>query len=378
MAKTVDLRTYLLLERAFVRRLQRSWRQQSALTYAKIHQACLVHRWDEARRLVPDLDMAEVGTENREWITYMLLSCAVFGAGMVSRGKPSFVGVGSFDTFLKQVTNNFLRYLEFNATSQVQAEALQSIAEDEAKTKALKWDEAKHPRDKEGQFTDGRPEGAGPAYDDYKRLYQATLDTSDAFIAAKAAHRVNVDRAMKQLTDISKTHPDMSVEEIEAKVWSDPAYIKTKLAAQRAKQIFDETIDEYQVKLVAMKKEVVTNLAAQVARNLGVDPDIIHVVDKTPPEFTVGGIKFKEGGHFSPSTGQIEINVRNLDAGDTHIIKGIAAHETVARHVPGRDYGGAKRNDGLFDEKAGFGWKVRNWYRNGLSQQARYSLRCDD
>ena len=47
------------------------------------------------------------------------------------------MGVGTFDTFLKQVTNNILMYLEYSGTAQVQREALQSIAEDEAKTKAL-------------------------------------------------------------------------------------------------------------------------------------------------------------------------------------------------------------------------------------------------
>lgn len=152
MAKTVDLRTYIALERAFLRRLLRTWRIQSAPIYQKITQACLDHKWDEARRLVPDLDMAEVGTENKEWITYMLLSCGVFGANMVARGKPSFVGVGTFDTFLKQTTNNMLQYLEHNATAQIQKDALQLIAEDEAKTKAIKFDESKHPRDGKGRF----------------------------------------------------------------------------------------------------------------------------------------------------------------------------------------------------------------------------------
>ena len=158
MAKTVDLRMYLLLERAFVRRLQRAWRKQSAPTYTRITQACLDHKWDEARRLVTDLDMTEVGTENREWITYMLLSCAVFGAGTVSKSKPSFVGVGSFDTFLKQVTNNVLQYLEYSGTARVQEEALQSIAEDEAKSKALKFDPHQL-RDEKGRWTSGGATG---------------------------------------------------------------------------------------------------------------------------------------------------------------------------------------------------------------------------
>jgi hypothetical protein len=97
--------------------------------------------------------MTEVGTQNREWITYMLLSCAVFGANIIAKKTPSFVGVGSFDTFLKQTTNNMLQYLEYTGTSQVQAEALQSIAEDEAKTKAIKRDVSGEARDARGRWT---------------------------------------------------------------------------------------------------------------------------------------------------------------------------------------------------------------------------------
>ena len=149
MAKTVDLRTYLLLERAFVRRLQRAWRIQSAPLYARITQACLDHKWDEARRLVTFLDMTEVGTQNREWITYMLLSFATFGAQTVAKKKPSFVGVGTFDRFLKQVTNNIIQYLEFTATAKIQEDALHLIATDEAHTKAQKRD---YVRDEQGRF----------------------------------------------------------------------------------------------------------------------------------------------------------------------------------------------------------------------------------
>lgn len=172
--KKIDLRTYIALEKAFVRRLQRSWRIQSASTYAAIAKACTEHHWDEARRLVTDLDMTEVGTQNREWITYMLLSCAVFGANMVAKGKPSFVGVGSFDTFLKQSTNNMLMYLEHTGTRRVQEEALQSIAEDEAKTKALKRE---YVRDEEGQFAETGKTKIAESYDGYQHtLKMTTLD----------------------------------------------------------------------------------------------------------------------------------------------------------------------------------------------------------
>ena len=211
MAKTVDLRTYLLLERAFVRRLQRTWRLQSAPTYAKITQACLDHKWDEARRLVPDLDMTEVGTENREWITYMLLSCAVFGANTVAKGKPSFVGVGSFDTFLKQVTNNLLQYLEFGATAKVQEDALHSIAMDEARTKALPkvaYDPGQA-RDAHGRWTE-----AGPLV-----AYHGTVEKRLESILREGLTRAHAGEAWKAFSRTDRVY--VTTSEQDGKNWAE-------------------------------------------------------------------------------------------------------------------------------------------------------------
>lgn len=135
MAKTYDIRTYVTLEQTLTRRLVREWRKDSASLYHAITDACHARQWDKARQLVQDLDLREIGERNREWIKYLLLSIANYGAGMVSKGTPSFVGVGNFDLLLNQVTDTFLLYLENDATRQIQMEALQLIAEDEQKTR---------------------------------------------------------------------------------------------------------------------------------------------------------------------------------------------------------------------------------------------------
>jgi len=339
MAKIVDLRTYLLLERAFVRRLQRSWRAQSAPTYAAIAKACTEHRWDEARRLVTDLDMTEVGTENREWITYMLLSCAVFGAGMVSRKKPSFVGVGSFDTFLKQVTTNFLMYLEHGGTQAVQEEALQSIAEDEAKTKAIKWDEAKHPRDREGQFAVSRsvgrvgaqPEGYaieggfGPERAKWVKLNQAVMDADERVWAAREAYDP-LSKSMRQKYG--------EIYLWDTKEWGDPtqdseypAYVAARKKFFDARKVAQDATTALKAQEPAMKVEVVTNVATSVAERMGVDPSIIYVVHHEPREFHVGDKTFYEGGHYNPATGRIELNAYNISYADAPSVRGITAHE---------------------------------------------------
>lgn len=484
MAKTIDLRTYLLLERAFVRRLQRSWRQRSAPIYQKITQACLDHKWDEARRLVPDLDLAEVGTENREWITYMLLSCAVFGAGIVSKKKPSFVGVGTFDTFLKQVTSNFLQYLEFSATAQVQAEAMQSIAEDEAKTKALalKWDESQHPRDKEGQFTGLPPgytlhtestasysgqtnyttrvrdaQGEQVAYADYVvfeerhdaldrklhphetrpvasgrggvyrpevtlsmievspehrrkgiglamlrgiakehglpvnsgmrteeggALWQAWLNRPERLKWEEAQHprdkegqftasgtgnkeliernlaesklvggggperarwRMLSDRAAEAADayfDAKDAHRDLT-HQLEEKYGNKGAleygpedyatYRNSQAALQTASRLMDAADAAVKRQEPAMRVEVVTNISTGVALSMGIDPAMIHVVDKDPPEFKVGEKVFTEAGHYSPGELRIELNARNVSYAQGEVVEGITAHEISHR-----------------------------------------------
>lgn len=339
MAPTVDLRTYLLLERAFVRRLQRSWRIQSAPIYAAIAEHCRNHQWDKARQRVPDLDLTEVGTENREWITYMLLSCAVFGAGTVAKGKPSFVGIGTFDTLLKQVTGNLLQYLELSATAQVQAEAMQSIAEDEAKTKALPkvaFDPSQ-PRDKDGQWTRSGAAGSAPAYEQrdlegagpqrkkWVALNEASMQAFDTYIDAKEAHRIELDRVMVKVN--AARAAGQSGEAVQKILTDDTAYVASqqrRLHALHAHREADEALKRHEP---TMKVEIVTNVAASVAVKMGVDPHLIQVVHQPAHGFEVGGKQFTEAGHFDPSNGLIELNADVLDYGDATAIKGITSHE---------------------------------------------------
>jgi DNA topoisomerase-1 len=155
MPPTFDLRTYAKLEAALIRHLVKDWKQRSAPIFADIATACRNRQWNEARRRVPELDLHEVGAENKEWIKYHLHSFAVFGAGCVAKQRPSFVGVGTFDTTLNQVAQNVVTYLELTATSQVQTQTLQLIAEDEAMATApvkVAYDPAQ-PRDASGKWT---------------------------------------------------------------------------------------------------------------------------------------------------------------------------------------------------------------------------------
>ena len=130
----MDFRTYLALEVALTRRLQADWRKLSGPLYTKIAEAAEKKDWDTARRLAQDLDMTQVGERNREFIKYTLLATAVFGAGMAGATRPAFLADPEHDGVMNQATSNMLQYLKFGATTAVQAEALQLIANAEAHT----------------------------------------------------------------------------------------------------------------------------------------------------------------------------------------------------------------------------------------------------
>jgi len=143
---------YIALEETLTRRLIAAWRVQADPIYEAIAKACRVGNYDGARKLVQELDLKPIGVENREWIKYMLLSCAIAGANTVSKTDPSFVGVGSFDTLLNKVVSTIQQYLEHNATAQVRQQAVQLIAQDEKAASKIQKSNPYH--DAEGKFTD--------------------------------------------------------------------------------------------------------------------------------------------------------------------------------------------------------------------------------
>jgi hypothetical protein len=64
-----------------------------------------------------------------------------------------------------------------------------------------------------------------------------------------------------------------------------------------------------------------------VAERLGYDPAHVDVVDIPPRVFAVAGRTLHEGGHYDPSTGRIEINVRTNTTGPA--VQGLIAHEMM-------------------------------------------------
>jgi hypothetical protein len=132
----MDFRSYVALEVALTRRLVKDWKKVSVPLYKRIAQAVQDENWHLATQLAYDLDLTEVGEKNKEYIKYMMLSCAVFGSKMANKHGPQFLPVGTYDSIMTQVTSNFLQYLEHKATNLVQGRALQLIADAERKAKS--------------------------------------------------------------------------------------------------------------------------------------------------------------------------------------------------------------------------------------------------
>jgi hypothetical protein len=127
----MDIRTFITLESTLSQRLIKDWTVQSDPIYQRITQACQDQKWDEARRLVPELDLTEIGTKRKEWIRYLLQSFALYGAHRAGESKPLLAGLDVGNQLVEQATNQVLLYLEHAATTQVQQQALQLIATDE-------------------------------------------------------------------------------------------------------------------------------------------------------------------------------------------------------------------------------------------------------
>jgi hypothetical protein len=134
----IDIRVFLELEAQLLRRLRKTWRPLAASLQAKVVEAINAGDFASAYGLAREVDLSDVGEKNRQYIKYMMLANANFGARLVSDTKSTFVSSGTFDAMLDKVTDNFCKSLEHNATIQTYKSIVQSIAEAEKKLEEVK------------------------------------------------------------------------------------------------------------------------------------------------------------------------------------------------------------------------------------------------
>lgn len=137
---SVALTTYIDLEQALKKRLIQSWRQYAAEKFVAIRAAIADKKFDQARHLAGEIDLAEVGAKNKEWIKYTLLATAKFGAAVANPDKPLAVSVGTYENLLNRVYHSFSLYLTHAGTTRVYNRLMQSIADAETEAKTVKAD----------------------------------------------------------------------------------------------------------------------------------------------------------------------------------------------------------------------------------------------
>lgn len=138
----IDLRAYLEIEQALKKRLIRSWRAEALPTYEGVQSAVLAKEWGKAYDLASRVSLSNVGTQNRDFIQYMLLASANFGALMASPSKTTMMSSGAFGNTLGAVTDTFLLYLTNQGTYQVYKNLVQSIAAAKAAETVQKAEES--------------------------------------------------------------------------------------------------------------------------------------------------------------------------------------------------------------------------------------------
>ncbi len=149
----VDFRSYIALEEGLANRLTREWAIQSAPLYHQITEATRRGDYDQARQLISTINLRKVGEENREWIKFMLLSCALYGAGMANRKGPTFLSAGSYQNTLDTVVDSMLVGMETLGTQQAQQAALQLVARAQARAHPLfKVTKFNENHDEQGRF----------------------------------------------------------------------------------------------------------------------------------------------------------------------------------------------------------------------------------
>lgn len=140
-----ELANYVVLEQALKKRLVQSWRAYAAKAFTPIRKAIGDKKFDLARHLAGEVDLAQIGRENKEWIKYTLLATAKFGAAIANPNGPLAVSVGTYENLLNHLYRSFDLYLTHAGNTRVYNQLIASIANAEKEATAQKADVAEAP-----------------------------------------------------------------------------------------------------------------------------------------------------------------------------------------------------------------------------------------
>lgn len=123
-------KVFLQLESSLSLRLRKSWAPVAADLYARMTEHVAAGRFDDARALALEIDLAPVAAANREYMKYTLWGFAILGASQAAEGTPSIKGM-TFEETLNHTTNMLQQSVALNSTDLAKDRALQLIAKSE-------------------------------------------------------------------------------------------------------------------------------------------------------------------------------------------------------------------------------------------------------
>lgn len=126
---STDPRAYLDIEVNLTKRLWKSWRAVSAPFWATVDKALDAGDLGKAYGLANKVDLQPVVDENRDFIRYLLLQAAIFGAKMANNNhKVTATALGVYDETMGRVTDVFCAAILRNVTLAIHGQLLQLIA----------------------------------------------------------------------------------------------------------------------------------------------------------------------------------------------------------------------------------------------------------
>lgn len=126
---SIDVRTYLDLERALTLRLQKTWAALAPDLFHPIEAAIKRKDWAAAYDAAREIDASPVVEGNRQYIKYLLLATANFGAAMANPKEHTFVSAGNFSGFLDTIVQNMVDMAERTLNTELYAHCLAMIVE---------------------------------------------------------------------------------------------------------------------------------------------------------------------------------------------------------------------------------------------------------
>lgn len=124
----MDIRTYVVLEQRLLRQLRKSWLKLSAPLFGEILDLMKSGDFVAATEMASSLSLAEVGTQNEQYIRYLLKACCMFGAGSIS-AVPGVLIDPRTAPHIDNAVSTMLQYLKLGATLDAQKNLVQLIAQ---------------------------------------------------------------------------------------------------------------------------------------------------------------------------------------------------------------------------------------------------------